>query len=62
MKPETGLLYRNLIKLLQYPPITENQMEKNMENEMETGVMCRLLVASVMHSVMQTAQDSDGSR
>ena len=24
---------------LWYPPIMENQMEENMENEMETGVM-----------------------
>ena len=26
-------------KLLYYPPIMENQTEKNMENEMETGVI-----------------------
>ena len=25
------------LKLLQYPPTLENQMEKNMEHEMETG-------------------------
>ena len=25
------------IKLLYYPPIMENQMEKKMENELETG-------------------------
>ena len=25
------------IKLLHYPPIMEDQMEKKMENEMETG-------------------------
>ena len=36
----TGLLLRGLgfrVKLLYYPPIMENQMEKKMENEMETG-------------------------
>ena len=26
-------------KLRDYPPIMENQMEKKMENEMETGVI-----------------------
>ena len=33
---------------LYYPPIMENQMEKKMENEMETGIIGQLIGIRVM--------------
>ena len=30
-------IYIYIVNLRDYPPIMENQMEKKMENEMETG-------------------------
>ena len=34
---ETTIVYWGYGSLEEYPPIMENQMEKKMENEMETG-------------------------
>ena len=37
MAPEIVWVAVKELKLRDYPPILENQMEKKMENEMETG-------------------------